>query len=517
MRVGVIFVFMDFHRKGRKYRGALQPLIGPLVAALLPLGTDIDVINDTWEEPDWNRGYDLLFLTGMHSDFDRIRQISHYWRRRGAKTVFGGVMASTYPTLCQPFFDAVVVGDAEGSVPQIYQDFCRGELKNLYVSAAYNPAAVPVPRFDLLARKQQIPLSFEVTRGCPFVCEFCALTGIGTRHHVRPIDTVIRDIRAGQRMLRGLVPDFMRRIVGFLDNNIGGNIPYLRELCQALIPLELTWGAGITFNVVAEIEMVKLLSEAGCRALFMGLESLNPETIADMHKHQNSVGKTKRVLEQCRNNGILVESPLMVSPVTDTLDYIYSLPERVTECGLHQPTFLCIESPFPGTPHFHRLAAQPEPAFLPDAYLRDFTGYTLVTRPQRAPLPEFVEAYKGAVASTYTLRAKWARIKQNFPAYARGNYWFSAVADIKTHAFERYQPHPDRTYVAGTDVPPPEATSVPLTDSDFDSDEQRRAILEPWRVTDSAGRVLPIWQHSMKVFEAKGRIAEAARQLVAIA
>lgn len=56
MRVGIIFVFMDFHRKGKKYRGILQPLIGPLVAGLLPRDIEIDVVNETWEDPDWDRG-----------------------------------------------------------------------------------------------------------------------------------------------------------------------------------------------------------------------------------------------------------------------------------------------------------------------------------------------------------------------------------------------------------------------------------------------------------------------------
>ena len=97
MRVGIIFVFVDYHRKGQHHRGVLQPQIGPLIAALLPADVDVEVINDTWEDPDWERDYDLLFISGMHSDFDRARQISHYWRRRGAKTVYGGTMASTLP------------------------------------------------------------------------------------------------------------------------------------------------------------------------------------------------------------------------------------------------------------------------------------------------------------------------------------------------------------------------------------------------------------------------------------
>jgi hypothetical protein len=67
-----------------------------------------------------------------------------------------------------------------------------------------------------------------------------------------------------------------------------------------------------------------------------------------------------------------------------------------------------------------------------------------------------------------------------------------------------------RTYIAGTDAPPPE--SVPLTDADFDSAEQRRALLEPWRVTDESGALLPEWRSSRVVFEPR----RAARREAAL-
>ena len=52
----------------------------------------------------------------------------------------------------------------------------------------------------------------------------------------------------------------------------------------------------------------------------------------------------------------------------------------------------------------------------------------------------------------------------------------------------------------------PELTDVPFTNVDFHSDAERRAILEPWRVTDGDGRVLPQWRHSDKVFGSKGLV-----------
>lgn len=515
MRVGIIVAYMDYHRKGRHHRGVLQPQIGPLIAALLPPGIEVEVANDTWEDPDWTRDYDLLFISSMHSDFDRAKQISHYWRRRGATTVYGGIMASTYARLCAPYFDSIVIGDPEDTVPRLFEDFQRKQLQPVYVSSGYDARLTPVPRFDLLARKQPVPISLEVTRGCPFTCEFCALTGLGTRHHTRPVELVVRDIKAARRILRGMVPDYKLLMAVFCDNNIGGNLGYLRSLCEALTPLKQRWGSAITFNAVANGDIVQSLSRAGCRFLFMGLESFNKEAIMDMHKVQNTVDKTKLVMDQCRANGILIVSGLMINPITDSCDYLRSIPASLSECGLHVPSFICFESPIPGTPHFHRLAAEQEPALLPNALLRDFNGYTLVTRPKREPLDRLLEAYRKLMKETFSLKSKLKKWADDVPRFAKGGYWVPAVIDVVAQ-LRPYRPQPDRTYIAGTDTPPPESFSVPLTEADFVSDEERRLILEPMKVTDGDGRVLPEWLDSTKIYEPRGAVSANARQLVTL-
>ena len=114
MRVGIVSVYVDYHRRGRKNPHSLQPQIGPLLAALLPSDIEIEIVNETSQDLDWRRDYDLLFISSMHSAMDRARQISHYWRRRGARTVIGGSFACSFPELCEPWFDAVVVGELRG-------------------------------------------------------------------------------------------------------------------------------------------------------------------------------------------------------------------------------------------------------------------------------------------------------------------------------------------------------------------------------------------------------------------
>jgi hypothetical protein len=513
MRVGVIFAFMDYHRKGKRHRGILQPQIGPLIAALLPPDVEVEVINETCEEPDWNKEYDLLFISCLHSDFDRARQLSHYWRRRGARTVFGGTMASTYACLCQPFFDSIVIGDPEGAVQEVYKDFCDGQMKPFYISRSYDAYKVPVPRFDLLAKKQMVPISFEVTRGCPFACEFCALTGIGTRYHVRPPELVVRDIKAAQGMLRGLVPSYKLNKVVFNDNNIGGSISYLKRLCEALTPLRLHWGSAITFNAVASLDVVKMLSRSGCRFLFIGLESFNPEALTDMQKFQNSIEEMKRVVGQCRKHGIAVVSGLMLNPMIDDCDYMKSVPDHLKESGLQVPSFICFECPIPGTPHFHRVASEEPPAFLPNALLRDFTGYTLVTRPRREPLDKFIDSYKELIKVTYSTKARNRKLADGLVRSIANGFPSTALIEFGAHLSSRWEHHPARTFLAGTDVPPPEASGVPFMDDDFNSEQQRREILEPWRVTDSSGCLLPQWSRSTKVYEPKGRLSIGVSQL----
>jgi radical SAM superfamily enzyme YgiQ (UPF0313 family) len=493
MRVAIISVFVDYHRRGAHHRGGLQPQIGPLVAALLPDWCEVEIVNDTWDDPDWSRRYDLVFLSCLHADFDRARQISHYFRRRGALTVLGGGMASTYAPLCAPWFDAVVIGDPEDTVPRIAEDARQRRLQPVYRSAGYDPELVPIPRIAPVARKQMFPLSVEATRGCPFACDFCALTALGTRHVLRPVHTVVRDILAGQQALRAQgIAGWKRRLIVFYDNNLAGNLKWFRELCLALKPLDVRWGACLTFNVIANRELLKLMYECGCRSVFVGLETFNPDTLADIRKPQNSIAKQAEAIAQARDEGILVIAGLIVSPLHDDIAYIESLPDRLRGCGLHVPSFISFETPIPGTPFFDRMANASEPMFLPNANLYDFSAYTLVLKPHKAPLDDYIAAYFRTMRRIYSPMNRLRKLADDLPRLIRRGAWTAAVLDLGDMSVTHFNPPPERTFIAGSDLMPPEV--VPFESGDFDSDAHRLALTQPTPVVDAVGRVLPHWK-----------------------
>jgi hypothetical protein len=57
-----------------------------------------------------------------------------------------------------------------------------------------------------------------------------------------------------------------------------------RELLRALIPLQVKWVGQAGIGAAFDDELLALLAESGCQGLLIGLESLDPDTLAAMGK-----------------------------------------------------------------------------------------------------------------------------------------------------------------------------------------------------------------------------------------
>ena len=92
-------------------RYLMQPISGLHVASRIDKRYfDTDLYHEDWHGPfDTTRaaGYDLVFLSGLQPDFDRMRQLSYFFRRSGAKVVAGGSICTLFPEFASQFFDAV--------------------------------------------------------------------------------------------------------------------------------------------------------------------------------------------------------------------------------------------------------------------------------------------------------------------------------------------------------------------------------------------------------------------------
>src|SRR6478609_4951068 len=137
-------------RPGRDKRRStylMQPIAGLHVASLIDQSVfDVRLHHEDWHGPLEARdctGYDLVFLSGLQVDFDRLRQLSFYFRRSGAVVVAGGSICTSFPEFASQFFDVVCAGGVD-SVPTVVADFLNGSLKTIYRSSIARISSYPI-------------------------------------------------------------------------------------------------------------------------------------------------------------------------------------------------------------------------------------------------------------------------------------------------------------------------------------------------------------------------------------
>ena len=428
----------------------MQSAAPELIASLCPAHAEIELWNEKETDIPLDRPWDLVFFSYLHAYYEHTKVLSAQLRRRGVKTVAGGRHASHFPDDCARHFDAVVTGDPEANVPELVADFERGQLQRRYDRRSAGPLALRPYRHDLIdyrTNRFRIP-GIEASRGCPFSCNFCVLTG-WEEYRYRPVQEVIDEIRHQMCWNRNLF-GLLENTFTFLDNNLGGSPRYLRELCEALIPLRKNWGCAVTFNVLRDPELVRLMGRAGCRYAYTGLESLDPAALASMNKRQNKVDEVKQVIDRCFSAGILLSFGLLVGSDGDTSEYLERLPEYLSDLRYFSVTFLAIVCPYPETPHFRQVCA--EGRLLPGVVSRDLDGYTLCHRPLRMHPSEVADQFPRLCRRLSSLTNVFRHWRDRLGASDLPGYRRMILGSgLEIHSIRSPARNPARRYIAGLD------------------------------------------------------------------
>ncbi|MBA7665466.1 Bacteriochlorophyllide d C-12(1)-methyltransferase [subsurface metagenome] len=367
-------------------RSPAPPLSGALVAGLTPPIVEVELLHEMVRPIDYNTDADFIGLSFMDYCAPHAFEVARKFRKLGKIVVAGGKYPSTFPEEVIPHFDSVVVGEAELVWPQAVEDMVKGKLKKVYVGpAAPSLENIPPPRYDLIESDFAVPVVTEATRGCKYRCSFCQLTINPTPFRVRPIEDVICDLTATTRL-----PFHKRKMAMLLDNNLGGDLGYAKELLKEIAKLKL-WGLGtqFSFDCLHDDEFVDLLVKARGAMAFIGLESLNEPSLSSVHKNQNKVEEYKELFRKLKRRGILTFTGLMLALDEDTKSYYNNLPEKLDEID-PSSILLSISIPIPGTP-FHKQIDSEGRIF--DRDLSHYEGDHLVFKPKRVTPDEVFEAF----------------------------------------------------------------------------------------------------------------------------
>src|SRR6185295_10880595 len=139
MKVQLLLPAGEIHRNGSGiFKRSLRysPLTLTTLAALVPqeLGVEI-VIQDEGVQPlDLDVEADLVGISCITGTAQRGYAIADQLRERGLPVVIGGVHATLLPDEAAEHADAIVIGYAEQSWPQLLRDFAAGKMRPRYMT-----------------------------------------------------------------------------------------------------------------------------------------------------------------------------------------------------------------------------------------------------------------------------------------------------------------------------------------------------------------------------------------------
>ncbi len=345
-----------YRHRGGIFRKSLryQPLTLTTLAALVPpeLNAEIEVYDEGIQDVPQSLDADLIGMTVITGTSKRSYELSDLFRAQGKTVVLGGPHVTLVPEEAARHADAIVVGYAEDTWPELLRDYARGAMKREYRQAhdfsMEERTDMPFARRELFDGRNFLTQAvFEATRSCGHDCEFCiAPAAWGSRQIQKPVSWVVEDIRrVGQK-----------RIL-FVDLNLVAGKAYARELFTALIPLKVRWFGLSTVLIAHDPELMELMARSGCRGLLLGLETIMAGSLQDAKKRFNGSVGYKELIAHLHELGIAIQGCFVFGLDHDPLEVFDATVDFAIEAAIDLPRFAVL-TPFPGTPLHQRLASE---------------------------------------------------------------------------------------------------------------------------------------------------------------
>ena len=346
-------IYPDRYAKFRKFQFTFYrtpPLNLLTLAGLTPKDVDIEIIDERYKKIDFDDDVDIVAITVLTTNAVRAYEIADEFRRRGKHVVLGGVHPTFMYDEAKEHADTIVFGEAENIWGKLINDFKKGKIKKTYYDPNPDLSKVPLPRWDLLPNRNRYVTFIQSSRGCPNNCSFCSVTKFSGRMvRTRPIKDIIREIKSlGPRM---------KKFIIFVDDNILGNMKHALKLFKALTPLKIKWGSEASINLLRNLDMVKTAAKSGCRALFIGFESISEKALEQVNKAFNRVKEYKKLVDTLHKHKIAVIASLMFGFDTDDKNVFKETVNFLDDMKVDAAIF-SILTPLPGTEIYNQYKKQ---------------------------------------------------------------------------------------------------------------------------------------------------------------
>lgn len=428
----------------------------PLLAALTPPPWEVTHCDEIVARVNPNQDCDVVGITAATPGAPHAYELARLFRERGIPVVMGGPHATLMPREVAQHVDMVVVGEAEPLWGEVlhealdpparapglhpFQAECPSTVEVLaHGSRIYRcptPAdlsRLPRARRDLIHhggwnRWWATRGAIIATRGCPHRCDYCTIPHLypkAQQMRLRPVAEVIAEVAS-----------FSDKGVVFWDDNLAAVPAYARELCRQLRPLRRWWTSQTTLNSLRDTEFLELAAGSGCKALFVGLESINQASLDGAGKAHNRVREYRQILERCHSLGIAIQAGIMFGFEADDRDVFQRTVDVFGDIGLDNAT-ISLMVPYPGTPAYQKLHQEGR---IIDHDWRHYNGKThVVYQPRHMSPDQLLNGYEWAKTQFYSLShisrrllksqtGLWWNIPRNL------GYHFGLVSEVRARA-----------------------------------------------------------------------------------
>jgi radical SAM superfamily enzyme YgiQ (UPF0313 family) len=391
---------------------AINPPLGlATVAALTPSSWQVSIVDENIEpippEPD----ADIIGICGMMVQFKRQKEIIKFYKGKGYTIVVGGSGASLCPEMYENIADVIISGEAEYIWKEFCSDFENGNYKKLYKEiGTVDMADVPIPRFDLLKMDRYKTASIQFSRGCPYNCEFCDIIVMFGRKPRNKSNTQIG------KELDALRKSGIRNIF-FVDDNFIGNrkkaiilLNYLIEY-QRKYKIRFSFGTEVSLNLAKDELLLDLLRKANFDWVFIGIESVNKNSLKEANKKQNQNINELEAVRKIYSYGIEVFAGFIVGFDNDDISVFKELQDFIIKSGIQVSMVGLLYAP-PKTPLYLRMKKENR--------IRENSGYYENTQlgtnviPKNMSYDEMLENYKNLYLKLCTNRNIYKKIVNKY-------------------------------------------------------------------------------------------------------
>lgn len=359
------------------------------------------------------RWADYVFISAMTVQKTSAREVIDRCRVLGVRTVAGGPLF-TCNSEDYDDVDHLLLNEGELTLPEFLRDVEEGRARHIYSSSGWaDLAETPVPSWELVDISKYATLNIQYSRGCPFNCDFCNVTSLfGHSPRTKSAKQLITELEAiWSRGWRGGV--------FFVDDNFIGNRKRLKE---DILPALISWMADhrhpfsfiteASINLSDDDELMDLMVRAGFDTVFIGIETVNEDSLLECNKIQNKNRNMISCVRKIQKHGLQVQGGFIVGFDNDGPDLFGKMVSFIQESGIVSAMVGLLNAP-KGTMLYKRLEGEGR---LTQEFSGDNTNLSLNFIPKMDPR-ELIKGYMDIVGTIYSPKHYYRRVKTFLKEY----------------------------------------------------------------------------------------------------